>query len=168
MRVFEGLAQDVGKTLPDQANEQDATITAQAATIVAMQGIIDAQAAAITALNVAVALKAPLDSPAFTGTVSGITKGMVGLGSVDNTSDADKPVSIAQANALVEKADLAGAVFTGAVAVPGGGNLLATTSALSNGAGSAPGTITNAPTAGNPTKWVAFDDGGTIRRFPSW
>jgi hypothetical protein len=168
MRVFEALAQDVGKTLPDQANEQDATITAQAAIIVAMQGIINAQAAAITALNAAIILKAPIDSPTFTGIVSGITKGMVGLGSVDNISDADKPVSTAQATAIALKASLAGATFTGAVALAGGANLLATTAALTNGAGAALGTITNAPTAGNPTKWVEFDDGGTIRRFPSW
>ncbi|MDG1363208.1 MAG: tail fiber domain-containing protein, partial [Akkermansiaceae bacterium] len=37
--------------------------------------------------------KAPLESPTFTGTVSGITKSMVGLGNVDNTADADKPIS---------------------------------------------------------------------------
>jgi hypothetical protein len=38
-------------------------------------------------------LKAPLENPTFTGTVSGITKTMVGLGNVDNTSDLDKPIS---------------------------------------------------------------------------
>ena len=38
----------------------------------------------------ALGLKAPLASPIFTGTVSGITKAMVGLGRVDNTSDATK------------------------------------------------------------------------------
>lgn len=45
------------------------------------------------------ATKAPLASPTFTGTVSGVTKAMVGLGNVDNTSDASKPVSTAQAAA---------------------------------------------------------------------
>jgi hypothetical protein len=35
-------------------------------------------------------LKANVDSPVFTGTVSGINKAMVGLSNVDNTSDADK------------------------------------------------------------------------------
>jgi hypothetical protein len=51
--------------------------------------------------NVAdVALKAPIDSPTFTGTVGGITKAMVGLGSVDNTSDLAKPVSTATQAAL--------------------------------------------------------------------
>lgn len=44
-------------------------------------------------------LKAPKANPTFTGTVSGVTKAHVGLSNVDNTSDADKPVSIAQAAA---------------------------------------------------------------------
>lgn len=35
-------------------------------------------------------LKAPINSPNFTGTVSGVTSAMVGLGNVDNTSDATK------------------------------------------------------------------------------
>jgi hypothetical protein len=49
--------------------------------------------------------KAPLNSPSFTGTVSGITKAMVGLGDVDNTSDLDKPVSTATQTALNAKVD---------------------------------------------------------------
>jgi trimeric autotransporter adhesin len=39
-----------------------------------------------------IATKAPLNSPTFTGTVSGVTKTMVGLGSVDNTADTAKNV----------------------------------------------------------------------------
>ena len=54
----------------------------------------------ISGLDTALGLKAPLDSPTFTGTVSGITKTMVGLGSVDNTADTAKPVSTAQASAI--------------------------------------------------------------------
>lgn len=45
-------------------------------------------------------------SPTFTGTVSGITKSMVGLGSVDNTADTAKPVSSAQQAALDGKQNL--------------------------------------------------------------
>ena len=45
--------------------------------------------------NTAVALKAPIASPIFTGTVSGITSTMVGLGNVDNTSDATKNAATA-------------------------------------------------------------------------
>ena len=50
--------------------------------------------------------KAPLKNPAFTGTVTGITKAMVGLGNVDNTSDDNKPVPLAWQNALNAKADI--------------------------------------------------------------
>lgn len=59
-----------------------------------------------------------LASPTFTGTVSGITKTMVGLGNVDNTSDASKPVSTATQTALNLKADLSGPTFTGTVVLP--------------------------------------------------
>jgi len=52
-------------------------------------------------------LKAPLASPTFTGTVGGITKAMVGLGSVDNTSDLSKPVSTATQTALDTKFNIA-------------------------------------------------------------
>ena len=49
--------------------------------------------------------KAQLASPIFTGTVSGITKGFVGLGNVDNTSDLNKPISSATQTALDAKAN---------------------------------------------------------------
>jgi hypothetical protein len=52
-----------------------------------------------TGLQAALDSKSPLASPTFTGTVSGVTKSMVGLGSVDNTADSAKPVSTAQAAA---------------------------------------------------------------------
>jgi hypothetical protein len=48
-------------------------------------------------------LKAPLNSPTFTGTVSGIDKSMVGLSNVDNTADANKPISTATQTALDAK-----------------------------------------------------------------
>ena len=51
-------------------------------------------------LQAALDAKAPLASPTFTGTVTGVTKTMVGLGSVDDTSDANKPVSTATQTAL--------------------------------------------------------------------
>ena len=46
----------------------------------------------------------------------GLVKGDVGLGNVDNTSDANKPVSTAGQTALDLKANLAGPTFTGTVA----------------------------------------------------
>jgi len=59
-----------------------------------------------------------LAGPTFTGTVAGITKTMVGLGNVDNTTDAGKPVSTAGQTALDLKANLASPTFTGTVTVP--------------------------------------------------
>lgn len=52
------------------------------------------------------------------GLIGPITKERVGLGSVDNTADADKPVSTAQQAAIDGKADLSGATFSGPVGVP--------------------------------------------------
>jgi hypothetical protein len=66
---------------------------------------------------------APLASPTFTGTVAGISATMVGLGSVDNTADTAKPVSIAQQAALDLKANLASPTFTGTVTIPAGASI---------------------------------------------
>ena len=38
---------------------------------------------------------APVNDPTFTGTVAGVSANSIGLGQVNNTSDIDKPVSIA-------------------------------------------------------------------------
>jgi len=54
-------------------------------------------------------------SPTFTGTVGGITKDMVGLSNVDNTTDAGKPISTATQTALNLKAPLASPTFSGIV-----------------------------------------------------
>ena len=87
----------------------------------AVSSVIDAAPAALDTLNelaaalgddanfastvtTALSAKAPLASPTFTGTVSGVTKAMVGLGNVDNTSDASKPISTATQTALDAKA----------------------------------------------------------------
>jgi hypothetical protein len=47
-------------------------------------------------------------------------------------------------------------------------NLIASSVALGNGAAAAAGTLGNAPTAGNPTKWVPINDNGTTRYIPTW
>jgi len=49
--------------------------------------------------------KAPINSLIFTWTISGISKAMVQLGNVDNTSDANKPISTATQTALNLKAN---------------------------------------------------------------
>jgi hypothetical protein len=40
--------------------------------------------------------------------------------------------------------------------------------AFTDGAGASTGTLTNAPAAGNPTKWIPIDDNGTTRYIPAW
>ena len=64
---------------------------------------LQADEAASTTLTTLVGTKAPIASPTFTGTVSGITKSMIGLGNVDNTSDALKPISTATQTSLDTK-----------------------------------------------------------------
>jgi len=64
---------------------------------------LQADEAASTTLTTLVGTKAPIASPTFTGTVGGITKSMVGLGNVDNTSDTAKPISTATQTALDSK-----------------------------------------------------------------
>jgi hypothetical protein len=69
-------------------------------------------------ITTALGLKAPIASPTFTGTVGGITKDMVGLANVDNTTDANKPVSTATQTALNLKANLASPTLTGTPLAP--------------------------------------------------
>jgi hypothetical protein len=80
----------------------------------ATQTALDAKLASATAAST----YAPIVSPTFTGTVSGITKSMVGLGSVDNTADSAKPVSTSTQTALDLKADLASPALTGTPSAP--------------------------------------------------
>jgi hypothetical protein len=46
--------------------------------------------------------------------------------------------------------------------------MIKTTTAFTNGAGAGAGTLSNAPAAGNPTKWIPVDDNGTTRYIPAW
>lgn len=45
---------------------------------------------------------------------------------------------------------------------------LSTNTTLTDNAGGGAGTLTNAPSAGDPTKWIAIDDNGTPRFIPTW
>jgi len=45
---------------------------------------------------------------------------------------------------------------------------LRSTTAITSGAGAATGTLTNAPSAGNPTCWLPINDNGTTRYIPAW
>lgn len=57
---------------------------------------------------------------------------------------------------------------SGILTTLGGASFHTTSSALTNGAGVAAGTLLNAPSAGNPTKWIGINDNGTTRYIPAW
>lgn len=56
---------------------------------------------------------------------------------------------------------------TGQIFGPGG-TLIGSLTALTNNAAAQTATLTNAPVAGNPTKWIPINDNGTIRNIPAW
>jgi hypothetical protein len=58
-------------------------------------------------------------------------------------------------------------ILSGGLQLPGG-TLASTAAALTNSAGASTATLTNSPTAGNPTKWIPINDNGTIRNIPAW
>lgn len=76
---------------------------------------INDDASFASTVTTALGTKAPTDSPTFTGTVSGVTKSMVGLTNVDDTSDVDKPISTATQSALDTKSPINSPTFTGTV-----------------------------------------------------
>lgn len=82
--------------LADLVNSSPATLD----TLKELSDALGSDANYATTISSALSLKAPIDSPTFTGTVSGVSKGMVGLGDVDNTSDTNKPLSSAAAAAI--------------------------------------------------------------------
>lgn len=87
------------------------TLDKTAVGLSAVDNTSDANKPVSTATNTALAAKAPLASPTFTGTVTlpsttnGLSKSNVGLSNVDNTSDASKPISTATQSALNGKAN---------------------------------------------------------------
>jgi hypothetical protein len=70
-------------------------------------------------------------SATFTGTVSGVTATHVGLGNVDNTSDANKPVSTATQTALNAKLDSSGFTYA-SITIPVYSTIAELPSAASN------------------------------------
>ena len=81
-------------------------------TLKELSDALGADANYASTITTALGTKAPIASPTFTGTVGGITKSMVGLANVDNTSDANKPVSTATQTALDLKLDSSTAAST--------------------------------------------------------
>lgn len=89
-----------------------------------------------------------------------------GLAIQAGTNTTDYALNIANAagtfNPLLVRGD--GLVQTQGGAQP----MIGSITAWNNGAGAGAGTLTNAPAAGNPTKWISINDAGTIRKIPAW
>ncbi len=52
---------------------------------------------------------------------------------------------------------------------PGGTQaIIRTQASITSGAGASLGTLSNAPSAGNPTSWIPINDNGTTRYIPAW
>lgn len=81
------------------ANKPVSAAQAAANTAVATAAAADATAKANAAQAAAIAASTPVAHATNTSNPHSTTKAQVGLGNVDNTSDANKPVSTAQANA---------------------------------------------------------------------
>ena len=111
-----------------------------------------------------------------TGAVT-LVKADVGLGNVDNTSDADKPISTATAAALAEKAPLASPTFTGtpkattAAADTNTTQIATTAFVIGHASSSAPLGLADTATVGTSKKYARADhqhpmptviDGGTF------
>lgn len=98
----------------------------------------------------------------FTGTNGAGTDGFIDGEMQDNTSAKFIRFSFSSTTQNFEFVGLNG------IKISGDTTLLHTGTALANGAGASGGTLTNAPAAGNPTKWVKIDDNGTVRHIPAW
>lgn len=133
-------------------------------TLAELAASLQSDQSSITSLTTLIGQKSPIASPTFTGTVTiptlaitttatGITKSMVGLSNVDNTSDSNKPVSSATATALGLKAPINSPSFTGTVSFTGANSVNFTGVSVS-------GLGTNAslpPQSGNDGKYLITD-----------
>lgn len=64
--------------------------------------------------------------------------------------------------------DTAGALTISGALTVNSATLIKSNTTLTNGAAAQTGTLTNAPAAGNPTKWIPINDNGTTRYIPAW
>jgi hypothetical protein len=108
-----------------------------------------------------------LNPPANVGTIATQNADRVAItgGTASLTSVAATTGNIATVNATTVNATTG--VITG-LTTAGGAVFHTTNTALTNGAAGSLGTLTNAPAAGDPTKWIGINDNGTTRYLPAW
>jgi len=119
----------------------------------------------VTGLNIksaatgnGVAIKA-LDSGSNTAlTIDAKGTGTIGINTLSTTSGLVT---------LGNSTSNAGVLVNGALTI-NSAIMIATNTSFTNGAASSLGTLTNAPAATNPTKWIPINDNGTTRYIPAW
>ena len=90
-----------------------------------------------------------------------------------NDWNSDPDINNAAYNWIADGANVLSASATFLIApanmqLGGGATLIFTANALTNNAGLGAGTLGNAPTAGDPTKWIRINDAGVARFIPTW
>lgn len=98
--------------------------------------------------------------------------GAVGLAFTPNASLPSAVASFGYTKAATS-ATSASVILAGGLGVSGAiwtnsSTMIASSTSYTNGAGASAGTLTNAPVAGNPTKWIPVNDNGTTRFIPAW
>jgi hypothetical protein len=116
---------------------------------------------------------ATLNTAGVSGTIIGsLSSGSGTSGDLIFQTGTKSGVSGTQATAttaLTIKGETQACIFAGIITVLGATSpILTTTTTVTTGAGSSAGTLTNAPSVGNPTKWIPFNDAGTTRYIPAW
>lgn len=113
---------------------------------------------------------------------SGSNNTCIGLGAGNNLTTGSNNIIIGDGNVLTPAANVSNVIMIGINAVGQMDynltnanqwtlqqtNLANFSSSLTNGAAANTATLTNAPVAGNPTKWVPINDNGTTRYIPAW
>lgn len=158
IRQFEELFKTVDQTAPDGFNE--VSIAAETARVTSQQALDELRRIADALETLALAPAHTADSVA-----AGIELPVVCPHDVDDLSPSVVIGTLGHQNA--DRVAISGGTIVAALT----GNqttMLATSVSLDDGSAAASGTLTNAPSAGNPTKWVAIDDNGTIRYIPTW
>lgn len=116
-KLATSTTQAIGVGTIELGHANDTTLARGESGRLTVEGVNVVTTSSVDTLTNKTLVSTVLDSPTLYGSVSGITPSMVGLGEVNNTSDADKPVSTAQQAALDLKANLASPTFTGTVTV---------------------------------------------------
>lgn len=111
------------------------------------------------------------------GTFTGLTSDSLARNTAGdltiNAANASGNIAFRVAGSEVGRVTSTGWTLTGTLTATGlitgnSATLIKSNTTLSDGAAAATGTLTNAPAAGNPTKWVPINDNGTTRYVPCW